>query len=110
MGRTRFGELEEQVVLALLQLGGEGYAVPVAEELAKRAGRDVSPTTTYMVMRRLEEQGFVTSRVGTPDPERGGRPRRYYAVVKDAVLPALAESRRARLALWDGLEPLLDES
>lgn len=110
MGRTRFGELEEQVVLALLQLGGEDYAVPVAEELARRAGRDVSPTTAYMVMRRLEEHGFVTSRVGTPDPERGGRPRRYYAVVGDAVLPALAESRRARLALWDGLEPLLDES
>lgn len=110
MGRTHFGELEEQVVLALLQLGGEGYAVPVAEELGRRTGRDVSPTTAYMVMRRLEEQGFATSRVGTPDPERGGRPRRYYAVVREAVLPALAESRRARLALWSGLEPMLDES
>jgi hypothetical protein len=30
--------------------------------------------------------------------------------VKDAVLPALAESRRARLSLWEGLEPMLDES
>jgi hypothetical protein len=48
--------------------------------------------------------------VGTPDPDRGGRPRRFYRVEKDAVIPALAESRRARLALWDGLEPLLDES
>jgi DNA-binding PadR family transcriptional regulator len=110
VGRERFGELEEQVVLALLQLDEESYAVPVANELAKRAGRDVSPATVYMVMRRLEEQGFLTSRVGTPDPERGGRPRRFYRVQKDAVIPALAESRRARLALWDGLEPLLDES
>jgi PadR family transcriptional regulator PadR len=110
MGRDRFGELEEQVVLALLQLDGEGYAVPVADELAERTGRDVSPATAYMVMRRLEEQGFLTSRVGTPDPDRGGRPRRYYRVVEKAVLPALAESRRARLALWEGLEPLLDES
>jgi PadR family transcriptional regulator PadR len=110
MARSRFGELEEQVVLALLQLGGESYAVPVAEELEQRAGRDVSPATVYMVMRRLEEQGFMTSRVGTPDPQRGGRPRRYYRVDEEAVLPALAESRRARLALWDGLEPRLDES
>jgi len=110
MGRSHFGELEEQVVLTLLQLEGESYAVPVAEELASRTGRDVSPATTYMVMRRLEEQGFVTSRVGTPDPERGGRPRRFYRVVRDAAIPWLAESRRARLALWDGLEPLLDES
>lgn len=110
MGRERFGELEEQVVLALLQLDDESYAVPVADELAERTGRDVSPATAYMVMRRLEKQGFLTSRVGTSHPERGGRPRRYYRVVEDAVLPALAESRRARLALWEGLEPLLDES
>lgn len=109
MGRSRFGELEEQVVLALLRLDGESYAVPVADELTRRTGREVSPATVYMVMRRLDEQGFLTSRVGTPDPERGGRPRRFYRVVREAVMPALADSRKARLALWEGLEPLLDE-
>ena len=110
MERSQFGELEEQVILALLRLGGEGYAVPVAEELAKRTGREVSPATTYMVMRRLHEQGYLKSRVGSPEPVRGGRPRRFYRVVKEAVIPALAESRRARLALWEGLEPMLDEA
>jgi DNA-binding PadR family transcriptional regulator len=109
MARSQFGELEEQVILALLRLGGESYAVPVAKELAARTGRDVSPSTTYMVLRRLDEQGYVESRVGPPEPVRGGRPRRFYRVVKDAVLPALAESRRARLSLWDGLETMLDE-
>jgi PadR family transcriptional regulator PadR len=110
MGRTQFGELEEQVILALLRLGGESYAVPVAKELAERTGRDVSPSTTYMVMRRLDEQGFLRSKMGPPEPVRGGRPRRFYAVVNDAVLPVLAESRRARLALWEGLEKMLDEA
>src|SRR5688500_11739847 len=110
MARDRFGELEEQVVLALLRLGGESYAVPVAAELSSITGRDVSPATVYMVMHRLAAQRLLRSRVGSPDPERGGRPRRYSRVVKDAVLPLLAESRRARLALWEGLEPMLDES
>jgi DNA-binding PadR family transcriptional regulator len=110
MAREHFGELEEQVVLALLRLGRESYAVPVAAELTTITGRDVSPATVYMVMRRLVSQGLLTSRVGTPDPERGGRPRRYYRVVKRAALPLLAESRRARLALWEGLEPELDRS
>jgi PadR family transcriptional regulator PadR len=108
MRRSRFGELEEQVVLALLRLDGESYAVPVAEELERLTGRDVSPATAYMVMRRLESQGLVTSRVGTPDPDRGGRPRRFYRVDTEAVLPVLRRSRNAMLALWDGLEPLLD--
>jgi DNA-binding MarR family transcriptional regulator len=109
MARSRFGELEEQVVLALLQLDGESYAVPVASELARLTGRDVSPATAYMVMRRLESRGFLTSRVGTPDPDRGGRPRRFYRVVTDAVIPALSASRQAMLALWEGLEPMLDK-
>ncbi len=109
MARSRFGELEEQVVLALLQLDGESYAVPVASELTRLTGRDVSPATAYMIMRRLEARGFLTSRVGTSDPDRGGRPRRFYRVVTDAVLPALSASRRAMLALWDGLEPMLDK-
>jgi len=108
MARSRFGELEEQVILALLQLDGESYAVPVASELARLTGRDVSPATAYMVMRRLESRGFLTSRVGTPDPDRGGRPRRFYRVVTDAVIPALSASRQAMLALWEGLEPMLD--
>ncbi len=108
MGRDRFGELEERVILTLLRLGGESYAVPVAEALSRLTGREVSPATVYMVMRRLEEQGFMTSKVGTPDPERGGRPRRYYRVDEEAVLPLLSRSRQAMLALWDGLEPLLD--
>lgn len=110
MDKRRFGELEEQVLLVLLQLGDESYAVPVADELARSTGRDVSPATVYMVMRRLDEQGFLTSRVGTSDPERGGRPRRFYRVDREAVLPALRRSRRAMLTLWEGLEPLLDES
>jgi PadR family transcriptional regulator, regulatory protein PadR len=110
MTRSRFGELEEQVLLVLLRLGEESYAVPVANELARLTGRDVSPATAYMVMRRLEARGLVRSRVGTPDPERGGRPRRFYRADRDAVLPALSESRRAMLTLWEGLEPLLDDA
>ncbi len=110
MTRSRFGELEEQVLLALLRLDGESYAVPVAHQLASLTGRDVSPATVYMVMRRLDARGFLTSSVGTSDPDRGGRPRRFYRVVPGAVLPTLRDSRRGMLALWEGLEPMLDGS
>ncbi len=96
--------------MALLRLGGESYAVPVSKELAKRTGREVSPATAYMIMRRLDEHGFLESRVGDPEPVRGGRPRRFYRVVKSAAIPVLAESRRARLSLWDGLEGMLDDA
>jgi len=107
MARTHLGELEEQVLLVLLRLDGESYAVEVAEELAALTGREVSAATTFMVMRRLEQRGLLTSRVGEPDPEWGGRPRRYYKVRAKQVLPLLRASRDARLTLWQGLEEKL---
>jgi DNA-binding PadR family transcriptional regulator len=111
MPRSRLGELEEQVLLALVRLGGESYAAQVAAELSERTRRDVSPATTFMVMRRLEQHGFLTSRIEDAeleaDPSWRGRPRRVYAVKMKAVVPLLREARRARLALWDGIEGLI---
>lgn len=110
MSKTRLGELEERILLAVLRLDGESYAVPVAAELARLTGRDVSPATAYMVLRRLEARGLLVSRVGSPAPERGGRPRRFYRIVEERALPVLRDSREAMLALWDGLEARLGES
>jgi DNA-binding PadR family transcriptional regulator len=107
MGRTNLGELEEQVLLVLVRLDGESYAVEVAEQLEDLTGRAVSAATTFMVMRRMEQRGLLTSRVGDPDPEWGGRPRRFYKVRARVVMPLLRASRQARLVLWDGLEDRL---
>jgi PadR family transcriptional regulator, regulatory protein PadR len=106
MSREALGELEEQVLLVLLQLDGESYAVEVAERLGEMTGRTVSAATTFMVMRRLEQRGLLSSRVGDPDPDWGGRPRRFYKVRMKAVVPRLRAARRARLVLWKGLERL----
>ena len=106
MGRANLGELEEQVLLILVRLEGESYALQVAEELAEVTGREMSAATAFMVMRRLEQRGLLTSRVGEPDPEWGGRPRRFYKVRIKAVQPLLKASRDARMLLWDGLERL----
>jgi DNA-binding PadR family transcriptional regulator len=107
MTRANLGELEEQVLLTLIRLGGESCAVDVADTLSAATGRAVSPATTFMVMRRLARRGLVTSRVEAPDGATVGRPRRHYRVNRPAAVPLLRASRRARLALWDGLEGML---
>jgi DNA-binding PadR family transcriptional regulator len=106
MGRANLGELEEQVLLVLARLDGESYAVAVVDELESLTGRSMSPATAFMVMRRLEARGLLTSRVGEPDPKWGGRPRRYSRANMNRVRPILKASRDARLTLWSGLEHL----
>jgi DNA-binding PadR family transcriptional regulator len=105
MGRTSLGEFEHQVLLAVLQLGGEAYSVPIVVELEERAGREVSQAAVFIVLRRLEEKGLLRSRVS--GKEGSARPRRYFEITAEGMEEVRA-SRRALLRLWDGLEAVLD--
>lgn len=103
-GKPSLGELEQLVILALLRLGGEAYAVPILEEIEARTGRVVGHASAYVALRRLEKRGFVVSRLGEPTRERGGRSRRYFRILPEAVR-SVTRSREAMAAMWDGLEP-----
>jgi DNA-binding PadR family transcriptional regulator len=103
------GEFEEVVLLAVLRLGDDAYAIPVREEIWLRTRRRVARGALYTALDRLEEKGLLTSRMSEPRPERGGRRRRYYKL-SSAALTALRASREARLGLWQGLEAVLEKS
>lgn len=97
------GELEQMVLLAVLQLGDDAYGTSVMRELSRRVERQVSRGAMYVTLDRLEEKGLLTSRLGTPTPRRGGRPKRYLTVTAAGV-DALRRSRSAWMRLWEGLD------
>lgn len=106
MGRDQLGELEHQVMLALLRLKDGAYTAPIVEELEGRAGRSTTVAAVYIVLRRLEDKGLVASEM--LEPEDGlGRDRRYFSVT-DAGMERLRQARTAYTALWDGLETVLE--
>ena len=102
------GEFEQMVLLGILRLGEEAYAIPLREEIEARTGRTVARGALYTALERLEAKKCVRSTMSDPLPERGGRSRRYYTVTP-AGLGALRESRDAWLALWEGVESLLEK-
>ena len=55
-----------------------------------------------MTIRRLEKKGLITSWMGDPTPERGGKARRYIKLAP-AGLEALRESRIAIDEMWRGV-------
>ena len=74
-------EFELLVMLAALRLGPDAaYTVSIAEDIRRRTGRRVRRANVYTSLRRLEERGLVSSRLGDPQPERGGRPPRLVRV------------------------------
>ena len=100
------GEFEHVVLLAILRLGDEAYAVSVRDEILQCTGRDVSRGSIYITLDRLETKGYLKSRLADPTPERGGRSKRYYTL-RPLAVEALKENRRALVALWRGLEATL---
>ena len=102
------GELEQMILLAVLQLGGDAYGTNVADELNQRADRAVSRGALYVTLDRLEEKGMLSSSVGDPTPGRGGRPKRFLEVTP-AGKDALRRSRAAWMRLWEGLDSVLEQ-
>ena len=103
------GELEQLVLLAALRLGDGAFGGAIVELLAERAGRRPARGAIYTTLDRLEAKRLLRSRLADASAERGGRPRRYFAVTA-AGLSALRASRRALDALSHGLETQLGES
>jgi DNA-binding PadR family transcriptional regulator len=103
MPHQSLGEFEHMVMVAILQLEGDVYGVPIVEEIERRTGRAPSRSAVYVTLRRLEQKGLVSSRMGEPLPERGGKPRRCVEVEPEG-LRALYESRRALEQMWRGLD------
>ena len=99
-------EFEQVVLLAILRRGDDAYAVTIRDEIIRCTGRDVARGSIYITLDRLETKGYLRSRLADPTPERGGRAKRYY-VLRPRAVEALQESRRARVALWRGLESVL---
>jgi len=89
------GEFEQMVLLAILHAKGEAYGVPIVEEIERRTGRTVSRAAVYVTLRRLEKRGLVTSWMGEPTGDRGGKAKRHFEVRPEGV-QALEASRAVR--------------
>ena len=108
MGREHLGEFEHRVLLAILRLGGEAYSVPLVLELEERTGREVSQSSVFIVLQRLEKKGLLTSRLDDHAKKETGRVRRYFALT-DVAMERLRDSRQALFNLWEGFGAQLDE-
>jgi PadR family transcriptional regulator PadR len=97
------GEFEQLVLLAVLRLGDQAYAVPIRHAIDEAAARSVSRGALYTTLERLETKGLLSSRLGEPTADRGGRARRYHHVTP-AGMRALRAARDAVSRLSAGLD------
>ncbi|RDB05334.1 PadR family transcriptional regulator [Runella aurantiaca] len=104
MKRTFLGEFEEIVLLTVAILGEEAYGVTVTQELEQKTGRAVGFSSIHTTLQRLEEKGFLSSKMGGATAERGGRRKRFFEVTA-LGRRALMEVKQVREELWGALPP-----
>jgi len=107
--RSYLGEFELMILLAVIHLREEAYGVPISRELEAHRGRGVSVGSVYAALERLEGKGLVSSSLGDPTPERGGKAKRYFQVTR-AGLRQVHETRRVLSKLWHALPELKENA
>ena len=91
--RQLLGEVEQLVLLAILRIGDDAYAVPIRDELERSAGVSLSRGTIYVTLDRLERKGYVTSWFDDPTPQPGGKARRCFRAERAGIM-ALRTAQR----------------
>jgi DNA-binding PadR family transcriptional regulator len=105
MKGTNLGEFEELVLLTIAALVNDAYSVAVCDELEKRTGRVTKLGVVHAVLNRLEEKGYVKSKLGEATNVRGGKRKRYYAVTNGGKA-SLIKARELREDLWQAIPNL----
>ena len=93
------------ILLAVLRAGDEGYGMRIAEEIQRITGRSVLMGAIYAALDRLERNELVSSTIGDPTPQRGGRAKRFFEVTPRG-LRAVKQTREALIALWTDVPQL----
>src|SRR5438309_8630506 len=84
------GEFEYLLLTAAVRLGERAYGAAIRQEIATAIDRACSIGALYTTLDRLETKGLITTWMGDPTPQRGGRPKRMVRVTAKGIQAATA--------------------
>jgi DNA-binding PadR family transcriptional regulator len=97
--------LEELILLTVGILNQGAYGVSILEEIKNQTGRSVNISAIHTVLNRLEEKGFLQSKMGGATEERGGRRKRLFTLSATGRT-AIEQVKTVRNKLFEQLPPL----
>jgi PadR family transcriptional regulator, regulatory protein PadR len=106
--REYLGQLELMVLLAVMRPARDAYGVLISRDIAEKSGREVALASVYAALERLERKGFVSSFLGQPTAERGGKARTYFKATAAGTQEA-RDAHETLLRLSSGLPVLKGE-
>ena len=99
MKGTYLGEFEELVLLTVGILYDDAYGLAITDELERQTGRRMMISSVHKALVRLEEKGYLKSRMGGATETRGGRDKRLYKLT-NAGINAANQARDLRNTMY----------
>lgn len=96
------GEFEHIVLLTILRLGDGAYGALIRAEIERVTGRSSAIGTVHATLERLERKRMVSSWIGEPTAERGGKAKRHFKIEASGV-SALKSARKTLERLHSGV-------
>lgn len=92
-------DFEEIVLTLVVTLEEDAYGAALNIEMEKWLERKVTLSALHVVLYKLEDKGYVKSKVGGATNERGGRRKRIYSITNSGVL-VLKSMKQKRTSIW----------
>jgi PadR family transcriptional regulator, regulatory protein PadR len=99
MRKEYLGEFEELILTIVGVLRDEAYGNAIVAEIKERVGRDVNLSAVHVTLYRLEDKGYLKSKLGGATNERGGRRKRIFTITS-AGFATLRAMKESRMDLW----------
>jgi DNA-binding PadR family transcriptional regulator len=99
MEKEHLGELEELILTVVGILQDEAYGNAIVKEIKEQVNRNVSLAGVHVTLYRLEDKGYIRSRVGGATKLRGGRRKRIFTITNSG-LAVLKSMKEDRVHLW----------
>src|ERR1041385_1734378 len=99
MAKEYLGEFEELILTLVAALQDEAYGAAIAMKIEKDLKREITLSAVHVTLYRLEDKGYIKSKVGGATNERGGRRKRIYSIT-NAGLAVLRTMKETRTEIW----------
>lgn len=99
MAREYLGEFEELTLTLVAALQEDAYGAAITAEIETKFDREVNLSAVHVTLYRLEDKGYIKSKMGGGTSERGGRRKRIFTITS-AGLAILRAMKETRLELW----------
>lgn len=99
MRKEFLGDFEELILTIVAALQENAYGAAITLEIEQWIGRKVTLSAVHVTLYRLEDKGYIKSKVGGATKERGGRRKRIYTITSAGV-SILKAMKETRIDLW----------